>query len=216
MKAKIPSEKIFYVYEHWRLDKNVCFYVGKGKGKRAWDLKNMRNQHHRNITQKLMDNGFIVHVKIVADCLSEKESFELEKKVIAFYGVENLSNLTGGGDGLQNVTDETRKKISESQKRRFANPLVRQQMSIARKGKMTSEETKKKLSIAGKVKKHTDAVRAKMKEAAKKRSISSATRIAQKIAVTGKKRAPFTDETKKKMSEAAKVREAMKKNKVEN
>ena len=32
-----PLADIFYVYEHWRPDKNVCFYVGKGKGKRAVD-----------------------------------------------------------------------------------------------------------------------------------------------------------------------------------
>ena len=25
----------YYVYEHWRPDKDVCFYVGKGKGGRA-------------------------------------------------------------------------------------------------------------------------------------------------------------------------------------
>lgn len=25
----------FYVYEHWRLDRDECFYVGKGTGKRA-------------------------------------------------------------------------------------------------------------------------------------------------------------------------------------
>lgn len=29
----------FYVYEHWRPDTGVCFYVGKGKEKRAWDMK---------------------------------------------------------------------------------------------------------------------------------------------------------------------------------
>ena len=26
---------IFYVYEHWRPDKDTCFWVGKGKGDRA-------------------------------------------------------------------------------------------------------------------------------------------------------------------------------------
>lgn len=26
---------IFYVYEHWRPDKDVCFYVGKGSKGRA-------------------------------------------------------------------------------------------------------------------------------------------------------------------------------------
>jgi hypothetical protein len=30
------TAKKFYVYEHWRPDKDVCFYVGKGHGRRAY------------------------------------------------------------------------------------------------------------------------------------------------------------------------------------
>ena len=29
----------FYVYEHWRRDTRVCFYVGKGSGPRAYVMR---------------------------------------------------------------------------------------------------------------------------------------------------------------------------------
>ena len=58
--------------------------------------------------------------------------------------------------------------------------------------------------------KHSIETIKKMKEVAKKRGISDVTRAAQKLAVTGKKRAPFTNETRAKMSEASKIREQRK------
>jgi hypothetical protein len=45
MKYKYP--KAFYVYEHWRPDVDLPFYVGKGKGGRAWE-------NDRNNLQKLV------------------------------------------------------------------------------------------------------------------------------------------------------------------
>jgi len=204
--------KVFYVYEHWRPDTGVCFYVGKGKDKRAWDMKNMRNRHHMAITSKLTSLGMCVDVRIVMDKLSEDTAFNLEIDRIALYGIENLANMTAGGDGLKNPSQETREKISKSQKARFARPGEFEKLSSQREGRVTSEETKKKLSLASKGRAHSSETKEKMREYAKVRGISEATRAAQKAAVTGKKRAPFSDETRKKMSEAAKLRELHKKN----
>ena len=74
---------------------------------------------------------------------------------------------------------------------------------------------KKKLTLTKSQKswlgrKHSIETIKKMKEVAKKRGISDVTRAAQKLAVTGKKRAPFTNETRAKMSEASKIREQRK------
>lgn len=102
-------ENDYYVYEHIRLDNNTCFYVGKGRGKRAWSKK--RNPHHDRIVDK---HG--MDVNIVKDCLSEQEAFDLERKIIndyvfnKKYGINIigyrtkdtkhfLTNSTLGGDG---------------------------------------------------------------------------------------------------------------------
>lgn len=204
---------VFYVYEHWRPDTGVCFYVGKGKDKRAWDMKNMRNCHHQAIVSKLTSMGMSVDVRIVMDKISEETAFNLEIDRIALYGIENLANMTMGGDGLRSPSIETREKISRSQKERFSRPGEFEKLSKQRKGRITSNETKIKLSIASKGRKHSKETIEKMKVAAKKRGISDATRIAQKNAVIGKKRAPFTEETRAKMSAAAKLRERHKREK---
>jgi hypothetical protein len=201
---------VFYVYEHWRPDTGVCFYVGKGKDKRAWDMKSMRNRHHMAITSKLISLGMCVDVRIVMDKLSEETAFNLEIDRIALYGIENLANMTHGGDGLKNPSKETREKISKSQKARFAREGEFEKLSAQRKGRITSEETKKKIAIKSKGRKHSPETIEKMKKYAKLRGISDVTRAAQKAAVTGKKRAPFSDETRRKMSEAAKLRQLRK------
>jgi hypothetical protein len=63
------------------------FYIGKGCKNRAWDLK--RNQGHgltiRQITNAGFDDKSIV--KIVYEGLSEEKAFELESKLIYFFGL---------------------------------------------------------------------------------------------------------------------------------
>ena len=68
----------YYVYEHIRKDTNECFYVGKGKGKRAYQTK--RNNHHDRIADK---HG--MEVRIVKSGLSEEEALDLEKQLIEKY-----------------------------------------------------------------------------------------------------------------------------------
>lgn len=52
----------FYVYEHWRPDKDICFYVGKGKGRRA-NVMYGRGSHHERIQAKLKRLGMCgIHV----------------------------------------------------------------------------------------------------------------------------------------------------------
>ena len=55
----------YYVYEHWRLDTDTCFYVGKGSGNRAYKTVG-RNCHWKNIVAKLERTGFAYEVRIVA------------------------------------------------------------------------------------------------------------------------------------------------------
>jgi hypothetical protein len=291
-----------YIYEHWRPDKNACFYVGKGSGSRAnlcWGTA--RNEHHRRVVGKLHRNGMSVGIKIVLDGLSDKEAFEKEQERIAFYGIENLTNQTAGGEGLRNPTIDTRRKMSAHRQRllsdpefrtrhldgvRVANerdPLRAKRAGLKLRGRKSSDEARANISAALKGKKrpylsermkgegnpffgkrhseetlarisikkcgsklsvetrckmqaaqrdrrdreallkppvaprlptppfrHTTETIEKMKIAAKKRGISAITRAAQKVAVTGRKRRPFTTDTIARMRLAATAREATK------
>src|SRR5216684_887328 len=110
------SKNAFYVYEHWRPDTGVCFYVGKGKGRRAWDLKNMRNRYFKAVVSKLTAAGLVIDVRIIVRDVSAEAALALEISRIAFYGRKNLTNMTHGGDGLFNPSEDVRQRISEKVK----------------------------------------------------------------------------------------------------
>lgn len=102
------ADNDYYVYEHYRLDNNDTFYIGKGHNKRVNNPK--RNSHHDRVAKK-----YGMGVRIIKDGLSEEDAYELEKYTIASYvfnlgygididGYRNesehqLTNCTFGGDG---------------------------------------------------------------------------------------------------------------------
>lgn len=66
----------------------VPFYVGKGSGGRAFDLK--RNEGHGRVLRSLKENGVDAEkiVCIVKDGMTEPEALELESKLIYFFGTQ--------------------------------------------------------------------------------------------------------------------------------
>ena len=131
-----------YVYRHIRLDTGQPFYIGMGKDpgfKRAYSKRN-RNTYWLNIT-----NSTNYRVDIMIENLNFSEACVKEKEFITLYGKLNnglLCNMTDGGEGLFNPTDEIRKKLSVS-KQGADNPQF---------GKKWSEEKKKERSkqVSGK------------------------------------------------------------------
>lgn len=103
---KLSRLDIYYVYAH-RKDSGEVFYIGKGKGRRAWDRYG-RNAMWRNVVDK---HG--ITVEIVKSNLDEKSAFDLEIKLIKEYGRRNLNqgtlvNLTDGGEGPAGcITEKT-------------------------------------------------------------------------------------------------------------
>lgn len=91
--ARLQSFKPeFYVYRHVRLDTKQPFYVGKGKGLRAWSRQ--RNKHWKGVATKY---GFIV--QIVKSGMDEAEALTLESKLIGLYkmfGACETNYLPGG------------------------------------------------------------------------------------------------------------------------
>ena len=82
------------------------------------------------------------------------------------------------------LTEEHRKKISESRKGKYHNEDSKKKMSLAKKGIKFSDEHKRKLSLIGKKRKHSEETKRRM-------SLSHKGKI-------------ITDETKKKLSESHK------------
>lgn len=190
----------FCVYEHWRPDKQQCFYVGKGTPKRAHFLQRKENPRHLRIVEKLRRLGLRVEVKLIAVGLSEDAAFSLEIERIGFWrgaGVD-LANLTNGGEGAsgQIQSQETRAKISAallgvarpSRRGVKLSDDHRAKISAGGIGRTLSIETRAKISASQKGKPRPELVGRKMSEA-------GIERLRNRI---------FTEEHRHKISEAKK------------
>lgn len=212
---------MFYVYEHWRPDRDEPFYVGKGKGRRA-NIMGDRNSHHKAIQKKLHKLGMGVEVRIIASGLSEKEAFDFEIRQIAMwrsYGID-LANKTKGGEGFEHK-DAAKIKISLARKGKPLSIEHRKKLSLAKIGKKQSIEIVKKRSLKlignqwNKGRKISEETKKKISKNslgnsfAKGRVRSEEHRRAISSAHTGKK---ISEETREKMRIAAKIREERKRN----
>jgi hypothetical protein len=173
---------IFYVYEHWRLDRDECFYVGKGCRNRAY-ARDGRNTHWRNIVSKLERIGSGYEVKIVACGMSEKDAIKLEIERIAFWrDLVDLCNKTDGGDGVSGfvMPSEARIKMSEKAKGRpGVKSMLGRKHTEATKEKMRSVKLGKMPNNAGKKytkKPFTEEHRAKLSQAHIGKVMSAETR----------------------------------------
>lgn len=154
--ADIKNTTDYYVYLH-RYESGTklgqVFYVGKGTGNRAFSKKN-RNKYWKHIVAK---HGYTV--ELYETGLQEWYAYELEFLTVAYYGRENLCNLTDGGEGPSSPSEETRKIMSEKAKSRIRKPMgpmsdeTKLKLSIAKTGKPSklkgiplTEDTKRKLS----------------------------------------------------------------------
>ncbi len=151
---------MFYIYAYLRQDGSP-YYIGKGKGKRAWSK-------HRNEVSKPGKNKII----IMESNLTEVGAFALERFYIRWYGRKDndsgiLRNRTDGGEGrsgspisenhrkriiqsnkTRTITKEHRQKISESNRRRKLSEETRLKISQSKLGKKLSDETRMKMSIS--------------------------------------------------------------------
>jgi NUMOD3 motif len=135
----------FYVYAYLREDQTP-YYIGKGKGKRAWE-----NNHGVNLPEES-------RIIMIETNLSQQEAFELEIKLIEQYGRKDLGtgilrNRTNGGEGTAGLkqTDEHKEKISKALTGIVRGPHTeehKKNLSKILTGRAKSEETKLKLSEA--------------------------------------------------------------------
>ena len=164
----MPTMK-YYVYRHIRPDKNEPLYIGLAK--KAKKFNTIKNEyarayaHSKDHRTEFWHNIFnLCNKKIEVDILYEsddwKEINEKEIEFIKLYGRADLGlgplvNFTNGGEGNHGtiVTEETRRKRSESMKGKNTGPITeehRQNLIKSHLGYSPTEEHRKNLSIAGK------------------------------------------------------------------
>ena len=133
------SEKRYYVYVWYIKENGNVFYVGKGSGNRCKTRTRKDNPAFNKITK-----NFDCDFKIIKEDLTEKEAFDLEIDMIAYYrGLGSpLINILDGGFNPPLLTgipksEEWKSKVRESHKFYFEkHPEVR---------KIRSEKLKKYL-----------------------------------------------------------------------
>lgn len=131
---------MLYLYRHIRLDTNVPFYIGIGSYR-----KNRKDTYERAYSKSLRSifwNRIVAktdyRVEIMLENLSREEACAKECEFISLYGRRDLGtgtlvNMTNGGDGVFNLSPESRKVMSEKAK-------------ISSVGRLHSQETKELLS----------------------------------------------------------------------
>lgn len=118
--------KTWYVYHIIDPTTNKVFYIGKGHGRRysihmtralKWRKDDIiipgGNRHLYNKLLKIYDSGLQPKYSIEFESNVEKEALDREIIDIAKFGIENLCNLTYGGEG-ETRTKESLEKLSKS------------------------------------------------------------------------------------------------------
>lgn len=133
-----------YVYAHRRATDGGVFYIGKGKGRRAWG-RTGRNPWWHHVNAK---HGFTV--EILRDQMPAPCALTLERITIAKIGIANLANLTDGGGGILGWkhSDEARAKIAAASRGRKMTPAAARAIGDRTRGKKLSPEHIAKLSAA--------------------------------------------------------------------
>jgi hypothetical protein len=127
-----------YVYTHLNPTTKEVFYVGIGKGNRAWNQWAGRNKFWENYVNK---HGF--EVELIAENLTRKQAETIEIQLIAELGRRQIDeggtlvNRSIGGEGNVGYThtEEFKQKLSADRKGK-----------CTRKERQLSKETKEKIS----------------------------------------------------------------------
>lgn len=182
---------IFYTY-CLKDNNEKIFYIGKGSGQRmhkhikiAEGKSKARDKNPKlyNKISSILESGGYITAEVLFESENEKLCFDKEITLIAEIGLENLCNLTIGGEGTSGakLSEETRKKMSEAKKGKPSNGKGKprseefkekmRQIQTGKegymKGKTHSKETKQKMSEAKKGRVFSEEHRRKLSEATK-------------------------------------------------
>lgn len=168
-----------YVYQHRRLDTNEIFYIGisnTNNFKRAY-YKYNRNKIWKDIVNK---TNYIV--EILAENLTWIEACFTEIVLIGIYGRKDLkngtlSNLTDGGEGVINLTIDSKEKIRQASIIRNNLPYYKEKLIARNKSFIWTKEIIDRMNNTKKVndsfcKGHSDETKLKISKLRSKKVIN--------------------------------------------
>jgi hypothetical protein len=204
------ADNKFYVYEHWRSDTNVPFYVGKGRGSRSHTMHSQRNKLHMAIQEELKNIGATIEVRFVEREIDEETAFNGERSRIAFWRGQGvvLANLSIGGEGASGYkhTPDAIARTVAFHTGRKRSPETRARISAKAKGRKVSAERIEKMAIANRGKKRVFSAEhlAKISAASKGRKMPTHVMEALRTANANRSGWKHTPEAIAKMSAARK------------
>lgn len=119
------------------------YYIGKGTKNRINSHKNIKNTKHKKDakTKSLIDKGYKYEdiATIIINGIDESTAYKLEANIIAYIGLDNLTNYTPGGvGGFGSYRGGTYSEIYGDER----GGLISQKISSSNKGKKVSNETR--------------------------------------------------------------------------
>lgn len=138
----MSEERIYKVYKHTNI-LNGKIYIGitKQKPEQRWRNGNgYKNGHFKNAIQKYGWGNF-KHL-VLFDRLTQQEAENIEIELIAYFQSNKREygyNEQNGGNTTGSHSEETKRKISESNKGKIYSKEVREKISKALKGKMSGK-----------------------------------------------------------------------------